>query len=51
MLQDICQGCELYLAVRRQSAHKFRDVLDRVSPVFEDGDFIIKKINLVEPNH
>lgn len=51
MLQDICQGCELYLAVRRQSAHKFRDVLDRVSPAFEDGDFIIKKINLVEPNH
>jgi hypothetical protein len=51
MIQDTCHGCGLYLAVRRQSVHKFREVLDRVPQVFEDDDFIIKKINLVEPNH
>jgi hypothetical protein len=46
MIQDICRDCELYLAVRRQSAPKFRDLLDRMPPAFEDDDFIIKKINL-----
>ena len=45
MIQDACPGCALYLAVRRQSAQKFRDVLDRLQPVFEDDNFIIKKIN------
>ena len=51
MIQDLCHSCALYLAVRRQSAKKFRDVLDRLQPVFEDDDFIIKKINLAEHNH
>ena len=45
MIQDTCPGCALYLAVRRQSAQKFRDVLDRLQPIFEDDHFIIKKIN------
>lgn len=51
MIQDICPTCGLYLAVRRPNAHKFRDMLDRMPPVFEDDEFIIKKINLAEPNH
>ena len=45
MIRDTCPGCALYLAVRRQSAQKFRDVLDRLQPVFEDDTFIIKKIS------
>jgi hypothetical protein len=45
MIRDSCPGCALYLAVRRQSAQKFRDVLDRLQPVFEDDNFIIKKIS------
>ena len=45
MIQDTCPGCALYLAVRRQNAQKFRDVLDRLQPVFEDDNFIIKKIS------
>jgi hypothetical protein len=51
MIQDICPGCSLYLAVRRQSAQKFRDVFDRLQPVFEDDNFIIKKISRAEHNH
>ena len=51
MIQDICPSCALYLAVRRQSAKQFRDVLDRLQPVFEDDNFIIKKISLAEHNH
>jgi hypothetical protein len=51
MIQDICHSCALYLAVRRQSVKKFRDVLDRLQPVFEDDNFIIKKISLAEHNH
>jgi hypothetical protein len=50
-IQDICPGCALYLAVRRQSAKTFRNVLDRLQPVFEDDNFIIKKITLAEHNH
>jgi Dolichyl-phosphate-mannose-protein mannosyltransferase len=49
-IQDICRSCGLYLAVRRQSAPRFRDVLDRIEPVFEDDNFIIKKINPAEHN-
>ena len=45
MIQDICPTCDLYLAVRRQNAEKFRGVLDRLQPVFEDDNFIIKKIS------
>ena len=45
MIRDACPGCALYLAVRRQSAQKFRDVLDRLQPVFEDDNFIIRKIS------
>ena len=45
MIRDTCPGCALYLAVRRQSAQKFRDVLDRLQPVFEDDNFIIRKIS------
>ena len=45
MIQDICPGCALYLAVRRQNAEKFRGVLDRLQPVFEDDNFIIKQIS------
>lgn len=45
MIQDTCPGCALYLAVRRQNAQRFRDVLDRLQPVFEDDNFIIKKIS------
>jgi hypothetical protein len=45
MIRDTCPGCALYLAVRRQSAQKFRDVLDRLQPVFEDDTFIIRKIS------
>ena len=45
MIRDTCPGCALYLAVRRQNAQKFRDVLDRLQPVFEDDTFIIKKIS------
>jgi len=45
MIQDTCPGCALYLAVRHQNAQKFRDVLDRLQPVFEDDNFIIKKIS------
>jgi hypothetical protein len=51
MIPDICHSCALYLAVRRQSVKKFRDVLDRLQPVFEDDNFIIKKISLAEHNH
>jgi hypothetical protein len=51
MIQDICPSCALYLAVRRQSAKKFHDVLDRLQPVFEDDNFIIKKISLAGHNH
>jgi hypothetical protein len=51
MIQDICPGCALYLAVRRQSAQKFRDALDRLQPVFEDHNFIIKKISRAEHSH
>jgi hypothetical protein len=51
MIPDICPSCALYLAVRRQSVKKFRDVLDRLQPVFEDDNFIIKKISLAEHNH
>ena len=51
LIQDICPGCALYLAVRRQSAQKFRHVLDRLQPVFEDDNFIIKKISRAERNH
>lgn len=51
MIQDICPGCALYLAVRRQSAQKFRDALDRLQPVFEDDNFIIKKISRAEHSH
>lgn len=50
MIPDICHSCALYLAVRRQSVKKFRDVLDRLQPVFEDDNFIIKKISLAEHN-
>jgi hypothetical protein len=46
-MQDICPGCALYLAVRRQNAEKFRGVLDRLQPVFEDDNFIIRKISMV----
>jgi hypothetical protein len=46
-MQDICPTCALYLAVRRQNAEKFRGVLDRLQPVFEDDNFIIRKISLV----
>jgi hypothetical protein len=49
-IQGICSGCELYLAVRRQNAPKFRDVLDRMQPVFEDADFIITRIAQAEHN-
>jgi hypothetical protein len=49
-IQGICSGCELYLAVRRQNAPKFRDVLDRIQPVFEDADFIITRIAQAEHN-
>ena len=45
MIQDACPNCALYLAVRRRSAQKFRDALDRLQPVFEDDNFIIKKIS------
>jgi hypothetical protein len=45
MMQEICPGCALYLAVRRQNAEKFRGVLDRLQPVFEDDNFIIKQIS------
>jgi hypothetical protein len=45
MIRNACPGCALYLAVRRQSAQKFRDVLDRLQPVFEDDTFIIRKIS------
>jgi hypothetical protein len=51
MIPEICHSCALYLAVRRQSVKKFRDVLDRLQPVFEDDNFIIKKISLAEHNH
>lgn len=51
MIRDICHSCAFYLAVRRQSVKKFRDVLDRLQPVFEDDNFIIKKISLAEHNH
>ena len=51
MIPDICHSCAFYLAVRRQSVKKFRDVLDRLQPVFEDDNFIIKKISLAEHNH
>jgi hypothetical protein len=51
MIQDICPSCALYLAVRRQSAKKFHDVLGRLQPVFEDDNFIIKKISLAGHNH
>ena len=51
MIQDTCPSCALYLAVRRQSAQKFRDMLDRLQPVFEDDNFIIKKISRAERNH
>jgi hypothetical protein len=50
MIRDICHSCAFYLAVRRQSAKQFRDVLDRLQPVFEDDNFIIKKISLAEHN-
>jgi hypothetical protein len=45
MMQDICPGCSLYLALRRGSAEKFRGVLDRLPPGFEDDNFIIRKIS------
>ena len=48
MMQEICPGCLLYLALRRQSAEKFRSLLDRLQPVFEDDNFIIKKISFAE---
>jgi hypothetical protein len=51
MIRDICHSCAFYLAVRRQSVKKFRDALDRLQPVFEDDNFIIKKISLAEHNH
>jgi hypothetical protein len=51
MIQDICPDCALYLAVRRQNAKKFHDVLGRLQPVFEDDNFIIKKISLAGHNH
>ncbi len=51
MIQDICPDCALYLAVRRQGEKKFRDVLGRLQPVFEDDNFIIKKIGLAGHNH
>lgn len=51
MIRDICPSCALYLAVRRQSEKKFRDVLGRLQPVFEDDNFIIKKISLAGHNH
>jgi hypothetical protein len=50
-IQDICRNCELYLAVRRPSAPRFRDVLDRLPPIFEDDNFIIRKISLDGPKH
>ena len=45
MMQDICPGCSLYLALRRQNTEKFRGMLDRLQPVFEDDNFIIRKID------
>lgn len=45
MIRDTCPGCDLYFAIRRQSAPRFRDVLDRLQPIFEDDDFIVKRIN------
>jgi hypothetical protein len=51
MIQSICPSCGIYLAVRRQSAGKFRDVLDQMPPVFEDDDVIIKKIDMAKRNH
>jgi len=46
-IHDICPGCAVYLAVRRQNAEKFLGVLDRLQPVFEDDNFIIRKISTV----
>ena len=46
MMQDICPGCSLYLALRRQNAEKFRGLLDRLQPVFEDDNVIIRKFSL-----
>ena len=44
-MRGICSDCALYLAVRRQNAAKFRGMLDRLQPVFEDDNFIIRKIS------
>jgi hypothetical protein len=44
-IQDICRSCELYLALRRPSASRFRDAFDRMPPAFEDDNFIIRKIS------
>ena len=45
MMQEICPNCSFYLALRRPSAEKFRGVLDGLQPVFEDDNFIIRKIS------
>ena len=45
MMQDICPGCSLYLALRRQNAEKFRGMIDRLQPVFEDDNVIIRKFS------
>jgi hypothetical protein len=42
-MRDICPGCSLYLALRRPNAEKFRGMIDRLQPVFEDDDVIIRK--------
>jgi len=50
MIEDICRSCDFYLAVRRQSAARFLDVLDRMPATFEDDHIIIKKIGKAEHN-
>jgi hypothetical protein len=44
-MREICPNCPLYLALRLQSAEKFRGVLAGLQPVFEDDNFIIRKIS------
>jgi hypothetical protein len=45
MIKDLCRTCSIYLALTRQNEEKFREQLARMQPVFDDDNFIVKKLN------